>query len=80
MFEVALITPTANRTVLVAWLECETSRGSLVIKEGHAPLVMALKPYSEIKFENEQGVVESLELSGGIAEVVRNSVTIILDQ
>ena len=80
MFEVALITPTSNRSMLVAWLECETPRGNIVIQKGHAPLVMALKPYCEIRFENEQGVIEGIELSGGIVEVLRNSVTIIIDQ
>lgn len=80
MFEVALITPTSNRTILVTWLECETPRGNLVIQKGHAPLVTALKPFSEVRFKNEDGSVETVELAGGVVEVLRNSVTIIIDQ
>ena len=80
MFELALITPTSHRTLLVTWLECQTPRGSLVIKKGHAPLVTALKPYCEVRFQDEHGSIEALELSGGVVEVLRNSVTIIIDQ
>lgn len=80
MFEVAFITPTSNRTIIVTWLECETPRGNLIILKGHAPLVTALKPYCEVRFQNQNGTVEAVELSGGVVEVLRNSVTIIIDQ
>lgn len=80
MFEVALISPTSQRTVSAAWLECETPRGNIVILQGHAPLVTALKPYTEVRFQNEQGAIEAIELAGGVVEVLRNSVTIIIDQ
>lgn len=80
MFEVAFVTPTSQRTIMVAWLECQTPRGNLVIQKGHAPLVTALKPYTEVRFAHENGDVEAVELSGGVVEVLRNSATIIVDK
>lgn len=79
MFELTLITPTSNRTITVAWLEFETPLGSMVIQRGHAPLVAALQSYREIRFENKHGVVETMELSGGIVEVRRHSALIVVD-
>lgn len=79
MFEFTLITPTSNRTITISWVECQTSQGSLIIQRGHAPLVAILKPLCEVRFENENGVIEAMEISGGIAEVRRDAVLIIVD-
>jgi F0F1-type ATP synthase epsilon subunit len=79
MFNVTFITPTSHKVVAVSWLECETPTGNLVIQTGHAPLITILKPYSEVRFENGEGVVEALEIPGGLAEIQRTSALIIVD-
>ena len=79
MFNVTFITPTSQRVVAVRWLECETPTGNLVIQQGHAPLITRLKPYSEVRFEQERGEMETVEVSGGLAEIRRESALIIVD-
>ena len=77
-FTITVVTPTSNRTIIAAWLAFETERGSLVIQMGHRPLIATLKPYSEIKFETEPGVVEAMDVAGGIVEIGRNFAMIVV--
>lgn len=79
MFELTLITPTSQRVINVAWVAIETPRGSLVIQRGHAPMVATLQKYRELRFENEQGVIEAIELVGGIVEVRRSATIVVID-
>lgn len=79
MFNVTFITPTSQRVVSVSWLECETPAGNLIIQTGHTPLITILKPYSELRFENEHGTIEAIEVPGGLAEIRRTSALIIID-
>ncbi len=79
MLELNFITPTSNRTINVVWLEIETARGSLIIQRGHAPLVATLQRHREIRFENENGVIEAIELAGGVVEVRREGAIVVID-
>lgn len=79
MFKVTFITPTSQKVVSVVWLECQTPTGNLVIQKGHAPLVSLIQPYSEVIFQSDKGEKESLEISGGVLEVQRESALIIID-
>lgn len=78
MFTLNIITPISQRTVAVSWLELETDYGSLIIQKGHRPLMASLKALSEIKFETDQQLVEIVGIVGGIAEVSRDSVMIVV--
>lgn len=50
--------------------------GSLGVLSGHTPMIAALKAGS-VRYHNESGE-HSLDIVGGIAEVARNKVTIIV--
>lgn len=79
-FELTCITPTSNKTIMVQWLELETPTGNLVIQEGHTPLITSLKPQCEVRFATTSGLIEGLEIRGGIAKIDRKSALIIVDQ
>lgn len=79
-FKLTLVTPTSNKTLGIRWLELETTHGNLVIQEGHAPLITSLKELCDVRFETDGGLVEGIEVRGGIAKIDRKSALIIIDQ
>lgn len=79
MFELTIITTTASRVLQVVSLEVETTMGNCVILKGHVPLIAILQPHKEIRFEGVNGLVESMELPGGIVEVRRDATLIIVN-
>ena len=78
LFTLTIVTPISKRTVVISWLELATDQGSLVIQKGHRPLIAALKSPSEIQFEIEGGLFEVMGIAGGIAEIGRTAVTIVV--
>lgn len=78
MFMLNIVTPTSQRIIAVSWIELETDHGSLIIQKGHRPLIVSLKALSEIKFQTDQQLVEIMGIVGGIVEVSRNSVIIVV--
>ncbi len=76
--ELKLIGPMSSQSMQVNWLEVETQQGSFVIMPGHMPMVVLLAENKEITMELEDGSTTLMTIVGGILEVTRNTLTLIL--
>jgi len=77
--ELHIISPTKTDTLLIEWLEVETSHGgSFIIQKGHAPLLLILAHNKLITFMNTDGKKESIPVGHGILESDRTRITIIM--
>ena len=74
----SLISPTSSKKINVDWLEVQTDTGSLVIKNGHAPMIVILAPNREISIGLENGSTTLMTIAGGILEVDRTTATLLL--
>lgn len=73
-----LIGPTNSQTLEVKWLEVQTLQGNFTIKPGHAPMIIVLAPNKEISMELQDGSTTLMTVAGGILEVTRTDVTLLL--
>ena len=78
LFTLNIVTPTSTRMAIVSFIELQTDYGLLVIQKGHRPTIVTLKQPGEIKFQTEAGIQEIIGVSGGIVEVTRSSVMIVV--
>ncbi|MGC2310556.1 MAG: hypothetical protein WA432_02985 [Candidatus Babeliaceae bacterium] len=69
--------PTECITKTIQWLEIRTTQGSLVIQNGHAP-VIALLPAQDIIFQTTEDIIESIAISKSIMEVTRQTISLLL--
>ena len=72
---------TAEGTVLegeAEYVRFETADGSLGVLADHAPMLCALRE-GEISFRMEDGQNKILQISGGVADVRNNNVTVLAD-
>ena len=76
--ELKLIGPISSQSMQVNWLEVETQQGSFVIMPGHTPMVVLLAENKEITMELEDGSTTLMTIVGGVLEVTRNTLTLIL--
>lgn len=76
--ELKLIGPTSSQTMEVNWLEVQTVQGNFIIQPGHAPMIVLLAPNKELNMELLDGSHTLMTIVGGILEVSRTSVTLIL--
>lgn len=81
--ELHIISPTKTDTLLIEWLEVETSHGgSFIIQKGHAPLLLILAHNKPITFMSahgsHNGKTESIPVGHGILESDRTRITIIM--
>lgn len=73
-----IIKPISSQVMEVNWIEFNTSTGSFIVLEGHAPLIATIEENREITVELQDGSVTVMTTSGGILEVNRDSVTLLL--
>jgi F0F1-type ATP synthase epsilon subunit len=78
MIELRIISPESNQFFSVAWLEAHTTRGSFVIQQGHAPVILMLAANEAVTFMLKSGKKQSIPIGRGIMEVTRTSITIIM--
>ena len=76
--ELKLVGPTRAQSMNIHWLEVQTQQGNFVIMPGHAPMVVLLAHNKEITMELEDGSTTLMTIVGGILEVTRDSLTLIL--
>ena len=76
--ELKIVRPTSSQVLKINWLEAETSDGNLVIMLGHAPMVVLLAPNKELSLEMEDCTRTIMTLAGGILEITRNAITLII--
>lgn len=77
--ELNIVGPTHRKTVLVSWVELETNVGNIVIQPGHAPMILVLARKKPVTFSLQQGTQETLDVSGGIAQVTREAINLMLN-
>jgi F0F1-type ATP synthase epsilon subunit len=76
-----LVSPQSTFEYSVQWIEAWTSSGSLVIKSGHAPLIVTLMPGFEFSFMLSEEEKKIIQLTRpGFLEVNRTSATALLSQ
>lgn len=76
--ELHIIGPTSSQSFAINWLEAHSTTGNFVIKPGHAPMIALLAPNKELSMELPDGSLTLLTIPGGILEVTRTSITLIL--
>lgn len=76
--ELHIIRPTSAQTVEINWLEAQTTEGNLVIMPEHEPLVVLLAPNKELSIELWDCTRSIMTIAGGILEVTRNAITLII--
>ncbi len=76
--ELKFIGPTSSQVMNIRWLEVQTHDGNFVIKPGHAPTIVILAPNKELTMELEDGSTTLITIAGGILEVTRTSVTLLV--
>jgi F0F1-type ATP synthase epsilon subunit len=79
MLHLEIITPLKQEAFDVQWLEVITSRGSLVIQEGHAPLLARLADNSSCMFLNNNQEREVRLIKNGLMRVTRQNVTLLVE-
>lgn len=70
-----------KKKITVSWLEVTTNVGNFVIQRGHAPMILAIPAKKTIIILLTSGKQESIEvISGGILEVQRDSLKLLLNE
>lgn len=79
--KLVIVTPQSKYEYDVQWIEAHTSSGSLIIKPGHAPMIVMLIPGFDFSFLLESGDKKIISLQrSGFMEVNRNSAVVLLGQ
>jgi F0F1-type ATP synthase epsilon subunit len=73
-----IISPENEQEFEVAWLDIETSAGNFVILEGHVPMIVTIDPNKQFSFCLKNGKQEIVACDGGIVEINRDLVKILL--
>lgn len=73
-----IASPAEKEELQIAWLECETTQGNVVILSGHAPIIMTLTPLSTILYRLKSGKEESRKIINGVIHVTRSTITLLL--
>ncbi len=76
--QLQIASPTEKSELQIAWLECETSQGNMIILTGHAPVIMTLRPLSTILYRLKSGKEESKKIINGVVHVTRSTITLLL--
>ena len=74
-----IISPESEQEFEVVWVDIEAASGNFVILKGHAPMIATIDPNKQIGFCLKNGKQEIITCSGGIAEVGREHVNILLN-
>ena len=75
-----IVSPLRTLTYDIVWIELNTNAGNFVIQSGHAPMLLILAAHKEIIFRLKTGKDESLTIPQGVAEITRESITIIMNE
>jgi F0F1-type ATP synthase epsilon subunit len=73
-----IIRPTRSQELEINWLEAQTTEGNLVIMPEHEPIIVLLAPNKELSIEHWDCTRTIMTIAGGILEVTRNAITLII--
>lgn len=74
--QVIVKSPTQTIVYHANWLEIQTPVGGMVIMERHAPMIITLKPSSQLIMQVEE-VREQVPVVQGVAHVTRDHVLVL---
>ena len=74
-----IIRPSGHKQHHIMWLEINTPTGNFVIAKGHAPMIVTLSNKKQIIFELTTGQEVSEVISGGVAQISRNEIKLLLE-
>jgi len=75
-----IIGPEGTQVHEILWVELNTKAGNFVIQPGHTPMIVTLAPDKEVAYCLTSGKQTSFSPPGGVAEITRNSATLLLTQ
>lgn len=78
--QLTLMSPTNSQIIEINWLEVQTDKGNFVIQPGHMPMIVLLTPNQELTMELLDGSVTLMSITGGILEITRTAVTLLITQ
>ena len=79
--KLVVVTPQSKHEYVVQWIEAHTASGSLVIKPGHAPMILMLVPGFDFSFMLETSEKKLIQLlRPGFMEVNRDGAVVLLGQ
>lgn len=79
--KLTVVSPQHTHEYLVQWIEAQTPVGALVIKPGHAPIILSLVAGSELSFVLDNDEKKMLRLARpGFLEVTRTSAMVLIGQ
>lgn len=79
--KLAIVSPQQKTTYLIESIEAQTNTGTLVVKKGHAPIIMSLIPNTELSFILKTGEKIVIYLTRpGFLDVNRTNITALLNQ
>ena len=78
--ELKIVGTEGTKTHDILWLELNTRQGNFVIQQGHTPMIVSLAPDKEVVFCLKIGKQETFSPTGGIAEITRESTTLLITQ
>ena len=76
-----IVSPEHQESHIVEWIEVYTPSGSMVIKTGHAPMIVSIVSSKNVTFLLKTGELKTISLErAGFLEINRTSVTALLNQ
>ncbi len=76
--ELKIVRPMSAQTLDINWLEAQTEQGNFVVLPGHTPMVILLSPDKELSIELSDGARTQMTIAGGILQVTRTSITLLI--
>ena len=75
-----IVSPLRTQQHEIVWIELNSNAGNFIIQSGHAPMLLVLTPHQETVFKLKNGKDEAFIVHQGIAEITRESVTLIINE
>jgi F0F1-type ATP synthase epsilon subunit len=79
--KLVIVSPQQKNTYLIESIEAQTNAGNLVIKQGHAPIIMTIAPNTNLSFVLKTGEKIVIHVTRpGFLDVNRKSAIALLNQ
>ena len=73
-----IISPEKKDIFEIGWAEFNTPTGNYIIQPGHAPTILGLSRQKPFLYALKNGKQEIIMIYNGIAEITRDTVTVII--
>lgn len=76
--KLSVISPHSVVEYIIVWVEINTPAGNMVILKHHAPMIVAIEPYSEILLLQTNGKQFSFVIAQGFMHVTRDEIKLLV--